>query len=87
MASELDIYGMQGMREIYEAYKHKELVSYGEVALIFDPFSFEPLSELLVNIRHNLKIAVKEECSTKREVCFCCMKPCRSTSQKEYIIR
>jgi hypothetical protein len=59
-ASELDVYGMQGVGEIYEAYKHKELVSDDEVALIFDPYSFEPQSEPLVNIRHNLKIAVKE---------------------------
>jgi hypothetical protein len=59
-ASELDVYGMQGVGEIYEAYKNRELVSDDEVALIFDPFSFEPLSEPLVNIRHNLKIAVKE---------------------------
>ncbi len=59
-ASELDIYGMEGVGEIYEAYKRQELVSDDEVALIFDPFSFEPLSEPLVNIRHNLKIATKK---------------------------
>jgi len=59
-ASELDVYGMQGVGEIYEAYRRKELVSDDEVALIFDPYSFEPLSEPLVNIRHNLKIAVKK---------------------------
>ena len=59
-ASELDVYGMQGVGEIYEAYRRKELVSDDEVALVFDPFSFEPRSEPLVNIRHNLKIAVKE---------------------------
>jgi len=59
-ASELDVYGMQGVGEIYGAYKSGELESDDEVALIFDPYSFEPLSEPLVNIRHNLKIAVKE---------------------------
>jgi TfuA protein len=59
-ASELDVYGMQGVGEIYEAYKCKELISDDEVALIFDPYSLEPLSEPLVNIRHNLKIAMKE---------------------------
>jgi hypothetical protein len=58
-ASELDVYGMQGVGEIYEAYKRGELESDDEVALIFDPYNFEPLSEPLVNIRHNLKIAVK----------------------------
>jgi hypothetical protein len=59
-ASELDVYGMEGVGEVYEAYKRKELVSDDEVALIFDPFSFEPLSEPLVNIRHNLKMAMKK---------------------------
>ena len=59
-ASELDVYGMEGVGEIYEAYKRKELVSDDEVALMFDPYTFEPLSEPLINIRHNLKIAVKE---------------------------
>lgn len=59
-ASELDVYGMEGVGGIYEAYRRGELVSDDEVALIFDPYTFEPLSEPLVNIRHNLKIAVKE---------------------------
>jgi hypothetical protein len=59
-ASELDVYGMEGIGEVYEAYKRKELVSDDEVALIFDPFSFEPLSEPLVNIRQNLKMALKK---------------------------
>ena len=59
-ASELDVYGMEGVGEIYEAYRRKELVSDDEVALMFDPYTFEPLSEPLVNIRHNLKIATKE---------------------------
>lgn len=58
-ASELDIYGMEGIGEIYRAYKIGELVSDDEVALIFDPFTFEPRSEPLVNIRHNLQIALK----------------------------
>src|SRR5512136_1922728 len=57
-ASELDVYGMKGIGEIYQAYQRKELVSDDEVALIFDPFTLEPLSEPLVNIRYNLKIAL-----------------------------
>ena len=59
-ASELDVYGMEGVGEIYEAYRRGELVSDDEVALMFDPYTFEPLSEPLINIRHNLKIAVKK---------------------------
>lgn len=56
-ASELDVYGMEGVGMIYEAYKNGRLVSDDEVALTFDPFSFEPSSEPLVNIRNNLDLA------------------------------
>jgi hypothetical protein len=51
---------MDGVGEMYEAYKHKELVCDDEVAPIFDLFSLEALSEPLVNVRHNLKIAEKK---------------------------
>lgn len=56
-ASELDIYGMEGIGRIYQAYKSGHLISDDEVALVFDPFSFEPASEPLVNIRFNLDLA------------------------------
>lgn len=59
-ASETDVYGMEGVGEIYLAYKRGDLVSDDEVALIFDPIFFEPMSEPLVNIRHNLKIALQQ---------------------------
>ena len=59
-ACELDIYGMVGVGKIYEAYKSGHLVSDDEVALIFDPFSWEPRSEPLVNIRFNLDLAWKK---------------------------
>ncbi len=55
--SELDLYGMEGVGRIYELYKKGELVSDDEVALIFEPDSFKPLSEPLVNIRYNLGLA------------------------------
>jgi TfuA protein len=58
-ASELDIFGMEGVGDIYNLYKSGELISDDEVALIFDPFSFEPLSEPLVNVRHNLNLALQ----------------------------
>ncbi len=58
-ASEMDVYGMEGVGEIYRAYKQGDLISDDEVALIFDPIEFEPLSEPLVNIRHNLEIALQ----------------------------
>ncbi len=53
-ASELDVYGMEGVGRIYELYKNGELVSDDEVALLFEPESLKPLSEPLVNIRYNL---------------------------------
>jgi hypothetical protein len=56
-ASELDIYGMEGIGSIYQAYKSGRLVSDDEVALVFDPFTWEPRSEPLVNIRFNLDLA------------------------------
>ena len=56
-ASELDVYGMVGIGKIYQAYKSGHLVSDDEVALVFDPFSWEPRSEPLVNIRFNLDLA------------------------------
>ena len=56
-ASELDVYGMEGIGLIYQAYKSGHLVSDDEVALTFDPFTWEPRSEPLVNIRFNLDLA------------------------------
>jgi hypothetical protein len=56
-ASELDVYGMEGIGAIYQAYKSGRLVSDDEVALTFDPFSYAPTSEPLVNIRFNLDLA------------------------------
>lgn len=58
-ASELDVYGMEGVGEIYQAYRRGDLISDDEVALIFDPFTFEPRSEPLVNIRFNLGLALE----------------------------
>jgi hypothetical protein len=48
---------MIGVGEIYQAYRSGRLVSDDEVALIFDPFTWEPRSEPLVNIRFNLELA------------------------------
>ncbi|HOT07679.1 MAG: TfuA-like protein [Methanosaeta sp. PtaB.Bin039] len=56
-AAEMDRYGMEGIGEIYQAFRTGRLVSDDEVALTFDPVTFVPLSEPLVNIRHNLRLA------------------------------
>jgi hypothetical protein len=50
-AAELDTLGMEGVGRIYRAYRSGELVADDEVALVFDPVYFAPLSEPLVNIR------------------------------------
>lgn len=64
-ASELDIHGMEGIGKIYELYKKGKLVSDDEVALLFDPYTFKPLSEPLVNIRYNLELAEDKGILTK----------------------
>ncbi|MBA5942249.1 MAG: TfuA-related McrA-glycine thioamidation protein [Methanophagales archaeon] len=64
-ASELELYGMEGVGKIYEGYKKGELVSDDEVALIFEPGTFKPLSEPLVNIRYNLERAEEKGIITK----------------------
>ena len=56
-AAELDTLGMVGIGEIYRQYAAKELESDDEVALIFDPETYIPLSEPLVNIRCSLNRA------------------------------
>jgi hypothetical protein len=58
-AAELDTLGMEGVGEIYRAYRDGRLVADDEVALIFDPETFVPLSEPLVNIRATLQQAVE----------------------------
>lgn len=65
-AAEMDVYGMEGVGEIYRAYRSGEIVADDEVALIFDPVTLVPLSEPLVNIRHNLRLAVSEGCIDER---------------------
>ncbi|ACL16548.1 TfuA-related McrA-glycine thioamidation protein [Methanosphaerula palustris] len=58
-ASELDTFGMIGIGEVYRLYRDGIVVSDDEVALIYDPETYLHLSEPLVNIRHNLDLAVK----------------------------
>jgi hypothetical protein len=56
-AAELHSFGMEGVGEIFRLYREGLLISDDEVALIFDPINFEPLSEPLVNIRDNVRAA------------------------------
>jgi hypothetical protein len=58
-AAELLPFGMEGVGEIFRLYRDGILISDDEVALIFDPISYGPLSEPLVNIRDNVLAAEK----------------------------
>lgn len=59
-AAELDTLGMEGVGEVYRAYRDGTLVSDDEVALVFDPESGTPLSEPLVNIKWTIRKAEGE---------------------------
>lgn len=58
-AAELDSLGMEGVGEVYRAYREGRLVADDEVALLFDPETFVPLSEPLVNIRATIQRALE----------------------------
>jgi len=58
-AAELLPFGMEGVGEIFRLYRDGILISDDEVALIFDPVGYGPLSEPLVNIRDNVLAAEK----------------------------
>jgi len=57
-AAELDTLGMEGVGEIYRAYREGRLVADDEVALLFDPETFVAISEPLVNIRATVQRAI-----------------------------
>ncbi|HOT04094.1 MAG TPA: TfuA-related McrA-glycine thioamidation protein [Methanolinea sp.] len=59
-AAELDTLGMEGVGLIYRLYRDGVLVSDDEVALVYDPADYAPLSEPLVNIRCTLRKAREE---------------------------
>ncbi len=57
-AAELDSLGMEGVGEIYRAYREGRLIADDEVALLFDPETFVSFSDPLVNIRATLQGAL-----------------------------
>lgn len=59
-ASELDDLGMIGVGQIYKDYKNGTISSDDDVAVSLDPETLEQLSEPLVNIDYNLKLAVEK---------------------------
>lgn len=58
-AAELDTLGMEGVGKIYRLYRDGVLTSDDEVALVYDPETFFPLSEPLINIRCTVRAAEK----------------------------
>lgn len=58
-ASELDIYGMTGVGQIYEWYRDGVIEDDDEVAVATNPDTFEPVSNPMINIRETLKAAFK----------------------------
>jgi len=53
-AYELDVFGMIGVGKIYNCYKRGYIEADDEVALAFNPVTYEPVSVPLVNIRQAL---------------------------------
>jgi len=66
-AAELDTLGMEGVGLIYSLYRDGRLISDDEVALVFDPESWHPLSDPLINIRCTLRLAEEEGVITRDE--------------------
>jgi TfuA protein len=60
-AAEIYRYGMVGIGEIFCMFRDGVLEGDDEVALVYDPQSYRPLSEPLVNIRRLLEIALAAE--------------------------
>jgi len=60
-ASELDNLGMKGIGYVYNEYSSGNIESDDDVAIVFDSYTGEPISEALVNIDYKFKKAVKEE--------------------------
>ena len=59
-ASELDTLGMKGVGEIYRRYSCGEIIADDEVALIYDPETYAPLSVPLINIRYTIERGIAD---------------------------
>ncbi len=65
-ASELDDFGMIGVGKIYKCFKEGTIEADDEVAVGYNPVTFEPVSEPLVNIRLALHILVEAHVIDRR---------------------
>jgi len=66
-ASETDTFGMIGVGRVYECYRSGRIVADDEVAVTYSPVTGEQLSEPLVNVRYQLKVAETEGIISKNE--------------------
>lgn len=66
-ASELDSLGMIGVGHVYNEYASGNIESDDDVAITFDIYTGETMSEALVNISYKLTEAVKNEIINKKE--------------------
>ena len=66
-ASELNDLGMVGIGYVYNEYANGNIESDDDVALTFDSFTGEAVSEALVNIDYNLNKAIEKDIITSDE--------------------
>ncbi|MEM2001467.1 MAG: TfuA-like protein, partial [Candidatus Methanomethylicaceae archaeon] len=63
----LDLYGMIGVGNIYRWYKQGVISADDEVAVVFHPNTYQPLSEPLVNIRATLELLISRGMISKAD--------------------
>ena len=83
-AFEMKSFGMVGIGQVFNLYDQNILESDDEVAIVCDPFSNQPLSEALVNIRATLQKAESDSILTSEE-CGLFLKEAVSTYYPERI--
>ncbi|HNS25535.1 MAG TPA: TfuA-related McrA-glycine thioamidation protein, partial [Methanobacteriaceae archaeon] len=59
-SAELEDMGMIGVGRVFQAYKNGLVESDDDVAVVFEPSSYEQLSEALVSMKYNFDKAVKK---------------------------
>jgi len=59
-SAELDGAGMKGIGTVYQYYKDGIIESDDDVAIVFNPKTYEQLSEALVSMRYNFQMAEQE---------------------------
>ncbi len=59
-ASELEDFGMIGIGKVYENYRDGIIEADDDVAVVFNPETFEQFSEALISMLYNFKAAVRE---------------------------